>query len=104
MSFCIQSPGHTILKLNNKILKYNRNPKLLGVTLDEKLNFGQHILNIEKKVGNSLGMLREIKGLGQIKTKFVLQIYNSLIGSVLQYASCVWQSSWFLIGIFAEYE
>jgi hypothetical protein len=72
-------------------------------------------------------MLREIKGLGQIKTKFVLQIYNSLIGSVLQYASCVWQignkdnldklnympisisfllhlSSWFLIEIFAEYE
>jgi hypothetical protein len=66
MSFCIQSETstklfpdfhivlssanlqHTILKLNNKILKYNRNPKLLGVTLDEKLNFGQHILNIEK--------------------------------------------------------
>jgi hypothetical protein len=45
----------------------------LGVTLDEKLNFGQHILNIEKKAGNSLGMLREIKGLGQIKTKFHLQ-------------------------------
>jgi len=36
-------------------------------------------------------MLREIKGLGQIKTKFALQVYNSLIGSVLQYASCVWQ-------------
>ena len=34
-----QHPRHTILKLNNKILKYNRNPKLLGVTLDEKLNF-----------------------------------------------------------------
>jgi hypothetical protein len=26
-----QNPRHTILKLNNKILKYNRNPKLLGV-------------------------------------------------------------------------
>jgi hypothetical protein len=36
-------------------------------------------------------MLREIKGLGQIKTKLLFQIYNSLIGSVLQYASCVWQ-------------
>ena len=36
-------------------------------------------------------LLREIKGLGQIKTKLLLQIYNSLIGSVLQYASCVWQ-------------
>ena len=36
-------------------------------------------------------MLREIKGLGQIKTNVLLQIYNSLIGSVLQYASCVWR-------------
>ena len=36
-------------------------------------------------------MLREIKGLGQIKTKLLFQIYNSLIGSVLQYASCVWR-------------
>ena len=69
-----QHPGHAILKLNYKILKYNRNPKLLGVTLDEKLNFGQHILNIEWKAGNSLGMLREIKGLGQIKTN--LQQFN----------------------------
>ena len=60
----------------------------MGITLDEKLNFGQHI---EKKAGNSLGMVREIKRLGQIKTKFLMQIYNSLIGSVLQYASCVWQ-------------
>ena len=89
-----QHPGHTILKLNYTTLKYDRNPKLLGVSLDEKLNFGQHILNIERKAGNSLGILREIKGLGQIKTKILfklLQIYNSLIGSVLQYASCVWQ-------------
>ena len=89
-----QPPGHAILKLNYTTLKYDRNPKLLGVTLDEKLNFGQHILNIERKAGNSLGILRlvrEIKGLGQIKTIFLLQIYNSLIGSVLQYASCVWQ-------------
>jgi hypothetical protein len=52
-----QHPGHTILKLNNKILKYNRNPKLLGVTLDEKLNFGQHILNIEKKAGIEILLL-----------------------------------------------
>ena len=56
-----QNPRHTILKLNNKILKYNRNTKLMGVTLDEKLNFGQHIQNIERKAGHSLGMLKEIK-------------------------------------------
>ena len=72
IEYCIfyrlkQHPAHTILKLNNKILKYNRNPKLLGVTLDEKFSFGQHIQNIERNAGNSLGMLRELKGLGQIE-------------------------------------
>jgi hypothetical protein len=32
----------------------------LGVTLDEKLNFGQHIQNIERKAGNSLQMLSSL--------------------------------------------
>ena len=80
------------ITLHNKSLKYNCSPKLLGVTLDEKLTFNQHILNIEKRAGKSLGMLREIKGIGNIKTKFLLQIYNSIVGSILQYASCVWNT------------
>jgi hypothetical protein len=50
------------------------------VTLDEKLNFGQLIQNIEKKAGNSLGMLREIKELGQMKTKLLLQRTGSYKG------------------------
>jgi hypothetical protein len=68
-------------------------------------------------------MLREIKGLGQIKTKFLLQIYNSLIGSVFFFISSPCKhinpngdiclsvfsfllhlSSWFLMGNFVEYE
>jgi hypothetical protein len=83
-----QHPGHTILKLNNKILKYNRNPKLLRVTLDEKLNFGQLIQNIEKKAGNSLGMLREIKELGQMKTKLLLQRTGSYKGQNRPHLRC----------------
>jgi len=95
--YCIFSrqkshPGQVFLQLGNKPLKYNPYPKLLGVTLDEKLNFSQHIQNIERKAGKSLGMLREIRGIANIKTKFLLQIYNSLVGSQFQYASCVWQN------------
>lgn len=37
-------------------------------------------------------MLREIKGIGDIKTKFLIQIYTAMIGSLLQYASSVWQT------------
>jgi hypothetical protein len=39
-----QHPGHTILKLNYTTLKYDRNPKLLGVTLDN--NFLKQIFDI----------------------------------------------------------
>jgi hypothetical protein len=65
-----QHPGHTILKLNYKILKYNRNPTLLGVTLDEKLNFGQHILNIERKAGNAERNQRTSSNKNKIYCKF----------------------------------
>jgi hypothetical protein len=41
--------GKKCCALCDKINKYS---------LDEKLNFVQHILNIERKAGNSLGMLR----------------------------------------------
>ena len=95
--YCIFSrsrihPGRANLSFGNKQLKYNPNPKLLGVTLDERLTYSQHILSIEKKTAKSIGMLRGIKGIGNIKTKFLIQIYSSMIGSVLQYASCVWQT------------
>ncbi|CAG2198231.1 unnamed protein product [Mytilus edulis] len=85
-------PGTVHLVLGNQPIKYNPNPKLLGVTLDEKLTFSEHINIIEKKAGKSLGILREIKGIGNIKTKFLIQVYNSIIGSIFLYASCIWQT------------
>ncbi|VDI38795.1 Hypothetical predicted protein [Mytilus galloprovincialis] len=95
--YCIFSrnkkhPGTVHLVLGNQPIKYNPNPKLLGVTLDEKLTFSEHINIIEKKAGKSLGILREIKGIGNIKTKFLIQVYNSIIGSIFLYASCIWQT------------
>jgi hypothetical protein len=81
-----QHPGHTILKLNNKILKYNRNPKLLRVTLDEKLNFGQLIQNIEKKAGNSLGMLR-VENMQYSVLSALILIFHFLLHSIISLMS-----------------
>ncbi|CAG2213930.1 unnamed protein product [Mytilus edulis] len=55
--YCIFSrnkkhPGTVHLVLGNQPVKYNPNPKLLGVTLDEKLTFSEHINIIEKKLEN----------------------------------------------------
>ncbi|VDI43508.1 Hypothetical predicted protein [Mytilus galloprovincialis] len=74
-------PGTVHLVLGNQPIKYNPNPKLLGVTLDEKLTFSEHINIIEKKAGKSLGILREIKGIGVSATASleVLQVMAGVL-------------------------
>ncbi|CAG2209981.1 unnamed protein product [Mytilus edulis] len=81
------------LKLGNTILKYNPNPVILGLKLDEQLNFNSHIESTVKKAKRSLGIIREIKGIALIPTKTLIQIYDSLVCSIFNYASSIWQSS-----------
>lgn len=79
------------LKLRNHQLKYNKNPKILGLILDEQLNFNNHIEYIIKRAKRSLGIIREIKGIAKIPTKVLIQIYDSMVCSIFNYASSVWQ-------------
>ncbi|VDI25046.1 Hypothetical predicted protein [Mytilus galloprovincialis] len=80
------------LQLEGKLLKYNCNPKILGVTLDEKLSFLKHIENVEQKAHKAISLLRMIKGVAKVSTKILLQIYQSIVLSTLEYASSVWQT------------
>ena len=66
------------LKLGNHQLKYNKTPKILGLILDEQLNFNNHIQYIIKRAKRSLGIIREIKGIAKIPTKVLIQIYGLL--------------------------
>ncbi|CAG2212552.1 unnamed protein product [Mytilus edulis] len=94
--YCIFSRNGPIKKMNlqleGKLLKYNCNPKILGVTLDEKLSFLKHIENVEQKAHKAISLLRMIKGVAKISTKILLQIYQSIVLSTLEYASSVWQT------------
>ena len=62
--------------INNKAIESSKSAKLLGLTVDNKLNFGIHI-NIICKV------LAKIKGLGRIRTRLNLSqatiLYYSFI-------------------------
>jgi spore germination protein YaaH len=49
----------------NHQLKYNKNTKILGLILDEQLNFNNHIEYIIKRVKRSLDITREIKGIAK---------------------------------------
>ncbi|CAG2210693.1 unnamed protein product [Mytilus edulis] len=53
------------IMLQGKELKYNPNPKNLGLTLDEKCNFNKHIDTVEQKAQKTLGIIRNIKGIAK---------------------------------------
>ena len=46
-------------KIDGNNLKYNSNPKFLGITLDEALNFQEHVNMTEKKASRALQIIRE---------------------------------------------
>ena len=64
---------------------------MLGLILDEQLNFNNHIEYIIKRAKRSLGIIREIKGIAKIPTKVLIQIYDSMVCSIFNYANSVWQ-------------
>ena len=77
--------------LQEKKIKYNPTPKLLGVILDETLNFQSHISKVEQKANKAVSTLRQVKYVENIDTKKLIQLYQSLVLPVLEYACPVWQ-------------
>ena len=97
--FCLFSLDNGILEeartfkfcVEGQELKYNQNPKILGVTLDEKLKFENHIEIIERKASRSLELLRKVKETEMINAKCMLQLFKAIAVPQLEYAAPVWQ-------------
>ena len=62
---------------------------LLGVHIDERLTWHEHIQNISKK-GAGISGLRRVREFVQLST--LLTIYNSLIQLLFDYCDVVWDS------------
>ena len=75
---------------NGIALSRVRSTKCLGVIIDEKLSWNEHIDYICKKVFASLSMLRRIKPF--LERKDMNLLYNCLIQSQLDYCCEVWGS------------
>ena len=61
---------------------------LLGVEIDSKLSFNEHIENVCKKLASRIAILRKIRACLPLKQR--LQFYNSIIRPVMSYANVVW--------------
>ena len=89
---CERDEKGCVCNANGKELKYNPNPKILGITLDEQLNFQEHVKLTEKKASIALSILREVKGISRISLKKLIELYVTLIRSVIEYGCLVWQT------------
>src|SRR2546426_4880100 len=77
------------LTINNTLIPTIRNPKILGITLDTKLNFKEHtkLAKADKSI-NILKKLTTTKWGKQKET--ILATYKALTRPIIEYASTIW--------------
>ena len=85
-------PGWSSIDLRFKVdgqeLQQENYIKLLGVTINKKLNFHEHMAGLCHKISRRISVFNIFKCLIPLDAK--LQLYNSFILSHLNYCSTVW--------------
>ena len=76
------------LQIEDQIIANTSQIKLLGVEIDDKLNFTSHISNICIKASQKVGVLLRLRNLIPCKAKLI--IYKSSILPHLTYCHLVW--------------
>ena len=84
----ITTKENTSVKIGNDIIKSSNPVKLLGITIDNKLNFKEHLTNIYKKVSNKLHGLARVSN--YMSTHKLGIIMKAFIESQFQYCPLVW--------------
>jgi len=63
--------------------------KDLGVVIDHRLTFKDHIAQASSKANRVLGVIR--RSFDYLTKKTFVQLYKSLVRPILEYGHCVWQ-------------
>ena len=77
-----------VIYTNNQKIKTADTLKLLGVTIDSKLNFSEHVSSSCIKASQRIGVLMRLRNL--IPTEAKLQLYKSAVLPYLTYCHLVW--------------
>ncbi|XP_076052858.1 uncharacterized protein LOC143032271 [Oratosquilla oratoria] len=94
MHFCTstQAVAPPQLSLGPHPLQLVQSTKILGITLDNQLNWNQHVTSIVRTASYKLYMLSRLKSLGT-PTSELQEVYKTFIIPTLMYASPAWSSS-----------
>ena len=78
--------------IGRKAIFVNPNPRLLGVILDCKLSFNEHVKMVTEKTGKKMRMLAAVSNSEWGWKKFdLMKIFIAHIRSVIDYAGVAWQ-------------
>ena len=75
------------LKLGSHVIKWVSNSRLLGVTIDDRLNWSKHVTEVKKGFVNKLNMLKRSRFLPK---SMLLDLYFRIIIPSVTYALPVW--------------
>ena len=84
----IKSNIHPRLVFNNNIVPQANSQKHLGITLDFKLTFEEHLLIVFKKVIKTIGLLRKLQNL--LPRTTLITIYKAFFGPHLDYGDILY--------------
>ena len=77
---------------NNQIVQPSTSAKYLGITIDNKLLFKQHIILLENRVARSVGIIAKVSYYLPFNT--LITLYHALVHSQLLYALPIWASTY----------
>ena len=84
----IQKTCHPSIYFNNKSVKQDLSLKHLGMILNSKLNFQEHLKNILNKVNKTIGLLRNLQNI--LPRGPLLTIYKSFVRPDLDYSDVIY--------------
>ena len=79
------------LNINKNNIKQVSTFKYLGIYLDDKLTWREHLQNLQTKLAKFSGMIYKIRNFAP--RKVIMMLYNALVGSCLRYSIRAWGSS-----------
>lgn len=76
------------VKLDNEEIPQVKSAKLLGITIDSRLTFKQHIIDLKKELINRCNLIKTISGRsGGTDRKTLIQIFEALVVSKILYGA-----------------
>ena len=82
------------IKIDGEPIAFTHTPRLLGVTMDRQLTFGEHVKNVSKAATGACRMLSALanSNFGWRK-QYLVRVYRCMIMSKMDYAGPAWQGN-----------